>query len=531
LERSRKEMHTAVQSGGRSPKPLNGPSSQQLKSGSDSSQNMGTGSPSFPSSQPKGKKRERSDQIAEPANKRELRERSTSVNAKSDDADPASFKFDSMKAEIAKMTEKGGLVDTDAVDKLVSLIQMDRTERKLDFAARVMLADVIAATNRDECLDRFVQLKGVPVLDDWLQEASKAGKQSGDSGSPKVGDSGNKLIEDLLLALLRALDKLPVNLNALRTCNIGKTVNQMKNHKNIGIQRKARSLVDTWKKRVDAEMKNNEGKVAVSGQAVSWQGKQGFLEGPHTGNRRSGSTEPAIGCPASHLVVSKSLPAKTMLTSVALVPSKAQSPLSGASAYKQTGAGNSNSEPPSIAGEEKSTGSSQSQNNSQSCSSDHAKAVGGGSSWKEDARTSTAGSMNIGKTSGTSSRHRRSTNGLGSGSHKESNTGLGKSGLLDRSAALEKTSESGLASEKPVDALTTVPDHGNSQNRLILRIINPGRSPARGGNGSSGATLEDPPTAVPDKHDNNPKVRSKINVSSLSNNISPMKTKTGFVAE
>lgn len=522
-------MHAAVQSGGRSPKPLNGPSSsQQLKSGSDSSQNMGTGSPSFPSSQPKGKKRERSDQIVEPANKRELRERSTSVNAKSDDADPASFKFDSMKAEIAKMTEKGGLVDTEAVDKLVSLIQMDRTQRKLDLAARVMLADVIAATNQDECLDRFVQLKGVPVLDDWLQEAQKAGKQSGDSGSPKVGDSGNKLIEDLLLALLRALDKLPVNLNALRTCNIGKSVNQMKNHKNIDVQRKARYLVDTWKKRVDAEMKNNEGKIAGSGQAVSWQGKQGFLEGPHAGNRRSGSTEPAVGCPASHLVASKSLPVKTMLTPVALVPSKAQSPLSGAPAYKQAGAGNSSSEPPPVAGEEKSTSSSQSQNNSQSCSSDHAKAVGGGSSWKEDARTSTAGSMHTGKTSGSSSRHRRSTNGPGSGSHKESNTGLAKSGSLDRTGALEKTSESSLASEKPVDALTPVPDHGNSQNRLILRIINPGRSPARGGAGSSGAMSEDTPTAVVDKHDNDRKVRPKTNFSSLSNNISPMKTKTGL---
>ncbi|KAF3329153.1 TFIIS helical bundle-like domain-containing protein [Carex littledalei] len=506
LERSGKEMHAAVQSGGRSPKPLNGPSSQQLKSGSDSSQNMGTGSPSFPSSQPKGKKRERNDQITEPANKRELRERSTSMNARSDDADPASFKFDSMKAEITKMTEKGGLVDTDAVDKLVSLIQMDRTERKLDMAARVMLADVIAATNRDECLDRFVQLKGVPVLDDWLQEAQKAGKQSGDSGSPKEGDSsGNKLIEDLLLALLRALDKLPVNLNALRTCNIGKSVNHMKNHKNFDIQRKARNLVDTWKKRVDAEMKNNEGKMAGSGQTVSWQGKQGFLEGPHAGNRRSGSTEPAIRSPASHLVGSKSLPNKAMLTPVASIPSKPQSPLAGAPVYKQTGAGNSSSEPPPVAGEEKSTSSSQSQNNSHSCSSDHAKAVGGGSLWKEDARTSTAGSMHTGKTSGSSSRHRRSANGPGSGSHKESNTGLGKSGSLDRTGALDNTSQSGQASEKPVDTPTTAPDHGNSHNRLILRIINPGRSPARGGTGSSGATSEDSPAAVTDKHENDRK--------------------------
>ncbi|KAJ3694933.1 hypothetical protein LUZ60_000310 [Juncus effusus] len=511
LDRTRQEMHAAVQSGGRSPKPLNGPSSsqqqQQLKSGgSDSSQNLGTGNPSFASSQPKGKKRERSDQTAEPANKRELRDRS---NPKLEDADPAGFKFDNLKAEVAKMTDKGGLSDTEAVDKLVSMIQLDRTERKLDFPARVMLADVIANTNRDDCLDRFVQLRGVPVLDEWLQEAHKQGKNMGDSGSspsPKEGDASNnsinKPVEDLLLALLRALDKLPVNLNALRNCNIGKSVNHLKNHKNLEIQKKARFLVDTWKKRVDAEMKINDGKLAGSGQAVAWQGKPSFLEV----NRRTGSSEPVIRGPAAHLASSKSLPAKTMLNNPVTSSGqlKPQSPLSGAGAYKgaATGAGNSSSEPPAGAGEEKSTSSSQSQNNSQSCSSDHAKTLGGGSPWKEDARSSTAGSMY-------KNRQRRLVNGPpGAGPQKETinNAGAVKSGPPDRTSTVEKTSQSGVASEKHGDTTpVSAPEHGNNT-RLIVRLPNlgrsPGRSPARGT--SAGAvSSEEPSPAVTDKHETN----------------------------
>ena len=44
----------------------------------------------------------------------------------------------------------------------------------------------------------------------------------GDVSSPKDGD---KSAEESLLVLLHALDKLPVNLQALQMCNIGKSVN------------------------------------------------------------------------------------------------------------------------------------------------------------------------------------------------------------------------------------------------------------------------------------------------------------------
>lgn len=40
----------------------------------------------------------------------------------------------------------------------------------MDLMSRSMLAGVVAATEKYECLDWFVQLKGLPVFDEWLQD-------------------------------------------------------------------------------------------------------------------------------------------------------------------------------------------------------------------------------------------------------------------------------------------------------------------------------------------------------------------------
>ncbi|KAL5212971.1 hypothetical protein ABZP36_023818 [Zizania latifolia] len=485
------EMHAAVQSGGRSPKRLNGPSSAQQKSGSDSAQNCGL---------LKGKKRDRGEQGTDPA-KRD-RERSLKV----EDGESGNLKVENVKSEIAKITEKGGLLHVEAVEKLVHLMQLGRTERKIDLAGRVMLADTIAATESPDCLDRFVQLRGLPVFDDWLQEAHKG--KSGEGGSPKETD---KPMEDLLLALLRALAKLPINLTALQSCSIGKSVNHLRSHKNLEIQKKAKCLVENWKKRVDAEMKSNDVKAVVSGQAVSWPGKPGFAEISSVGNRRSGSSEPSLKSPVFQFSSSKVLTAKpgaadaaVKLSPVASGCSKLQhtQPANAAANLKEqpcksTG-GTCGPELPTVK-EEKSSSSSQSQNNSQSCSSEHAKTVG---SSKEDARSSTAASGIAGKTSGSSSRvHRRTNNGLiGSGMQKEA--AVARSSSLDRSLLQEKASQSGTVYEKGAD----IPSDQGNGHRLIVRFPNPGRSPARS---ASGGSFEDPSftgsrassPVLADKHD------------------------------
>ncbi|OAY66643.1 hypothetical protein ACMD2_12187 [Ananas comosus] len=458
LNRTGLEMHAAVQSGGRSPKrSSNSPSStQQVKSGSDTVQNS---SSSF-HSQVKGKKRDRAESGPEPVK----RDHST----KPEDVDPSNIKLDNMKAEIGKITEKGGLSNVEAVEKLVNLMLLDRTEKKIDLAGKVMLANVIAATERYDCLGKFVQLMALPVLDDWLQEAHKG--KTGDNTSPKEGDKG---VEELLLALLRALDKLPVNLNALQTSSVGKSVNNLRSHKNLEIQKKARSLVDTWKKRVDAEMKINDAKSLIAGQAVAWPGKPGFSDVSNSGNRRMGSTDLTTKSSSTQPPPSKALTSKpghsdsiTKSNLLASSSSKLHSSSTIPAAISST---------QTTIKEEKSNSSSHSQNNSQS-------------SWKDDARSSTAGSTNVSKASGGSSRHRRSNNGLigaaVSGAQKESS--LGKSASPNRTASLDKALQGGLTCEKPLD--TPVGDQGNSH-RLIVRLPNPGRSPVRSATGSA---FEDP---------------------------------------
>ncbi|GJM86804.1 hypothetical protein PR202_ga02698 [Eleusine coracana subsp. coracana] len=416
-------MHAAVQSGGRSPKRLNGASVAQQKSSSDGTQNCG------PS---KGKKRDRAEQ----GNDQAKRDRDRTV--KVDESESGSLKVENMKSEIAKITEEGGLPHAEAVEKLVHLMQLDRTERKIDFAGRVMLADIIAATESPDCLFRFVQLRGLPVLDDWLQEVHKG--KSGEGSSPKETD---KPIEEFIFALLRALAKLPINLNALQSCSIGKSVNHLRSHKNLEIQKKAKCLVENWKKRVDAEMKSNDVKAAVSGQAAPWPGKAGFSEISNAGNKRSGSSESTMKNQLSQMSSSKALTAKSG---------------AGDAVVKST---------PAVSGSSK---------------SQHMQPANFGSSWKEDARSSTAASGNASKSSGGSSRgHRRGNNGrLSSGIQKET-----VAGSLDRSSLPEKSAQSGMACEKGGD---TPSDHANGH-RLIVRFPNPGRSPARS---ASGGSLEDP---------------------------------------
>lgn len=265
-------MQAAVQTGGSSTRPLSGvPSSQQLKSGSEAL-NASAVCPSLS----KGKKRERVDQNLDPSK----RERSVKL----DDNDSGVSKHErNMKAEdIASIIDKdGGFFNFMGVDRLVQLMQQERVEssRKCTDTAsrRSMLAGVIAASERDDCLNRFVQQGGLTLLDDWLQEAQRG--VSGDTLSPK---EGGKVSEELLLVLLQALDRLPVNLEALKTCIVGKSVNHLRTHKNPEIQKRARKLVDVWKKRVDAEMKSVGEVKTGSNHGISWSCKQPSPDSMHT---------------------------------------------------------------------------------------------------------------------------------------------------------------------------------------------------------------------------------------------------------
>ncbi|XWS48132.1 hypothetical protein CRYUN_Cryun13aG0046700 [Craigia yunnanensis] len=169
-----------------------------------------------------------------------------------------------LKSEIAKIAKKGGLEDSEGVEKLVQLMVPGKNEKKIDLVSRSMLAGVIAATHKFDCLSRFVQLRGLPVFDEWLQEVHKG----------KI---------------------------ALQLCNIGKSVNHLHSHKNIEIQKKASSLVDTWKKRVEAEMDAKSG----SNQAVPWSARRYPSEVSHSGSKHSGPSEVAVKGSVPQLSASK----------------------------------------------------------------------------------------------------------------------------------------------------------------------------------------------------------------------------------
>ncbi|KAG7954643.1 hypothetical protein I3843_11G029600 [Carya illinoinensis] len=477
LRKTQSEMHATLQSGGRSPKPMSGPTStSQLKGASDSVQNSASSVPSLV----KGKKRERGDQASEPVK----RERTT----KADDGDSCHSRMESsLKSETAKITEKGGLIDSQGVERLVQLMQADRTEKIIDLAGRSILVGVIAATDKFDCLSRFVQLRGLPVLDEWLQEIHK-----GKLGDGSVSKDGDKSVEEFLLVLLRALDKLPVNLQALQMCNIGKSVNHLRTHKNLEIQKKARSLVDTWKKRVEAEMNINDSRSG-SNQPVPWP-RTRLHEVSHGGNRHSGaSTDVAIKSSVPQLSASKTASVKVVQGestsrtvsaspgSMKPVPSNAHSITNLKDGQPRHAAGVASDFPLSTARDEKSSSSSQS-HNSQSCSSDHTKTGLSG----KDKRSPTAGSVSGNRKSGGSSRHRKPINGHPGSTHSGAQKESGSSrSSLHKNPASEKQSQSGLSCEKALDG----PGIEGNSHKLIVKIPNRVRSPAQS---VSGASFEDP---------------------------------------
>ncbi|CAK9206149.1 unnamed protein product [Sphagnum troendelagicum] len=508
LERTKLEMQAAVQSGGPSPRALTGPisSSPQPKVSAESVQNA-----TIYSLPGKGKKRERADQNLDPSK----RER----NVKFDDPDTSTLKRErSMKLdEIAAILDKdGGLLNVGVVERLVQLMPNDPhdgTGKVADVLAhRTMLAGVIAATENAECLNQFVSLGGLRLLDEWLQEAHKG--KVGDGGSPKECDKG---VEDLLLGLLRALDRLPVDLKALKTCSVGKSVNHLRSHKNLEIQKKARRLVDVWKKRVDAEMKASGEAKPGSGHGISWSYKQSAAELVHPLTKIGSGGIPEVAVKSSGAFAGN---AKVTLngTNSGDAPVK---PLSVVPAVSKTASAlspdlpaakdSNNSKLPAVnispdmpanpVKEEKSSSSSHTLSNGHSWGSAAGKGSGN-TTWKEDVKTSVPLCVN-GSSKASSAGSPRLPNGQNkvvpgasvSGGSKEA--GGGKPLVWTRSAGTEKA----------VGSVAT-PETSSSQQRLIVRIPNPGKSPAQ----TSGGPAD---VAAPASRSSSPSVLERHSSTSL----------------
>lgn len=400
----------------------------------------------------KSKKRERIDQSLDNL-KREKHPKEEEMEPKRE----RTMRFEEFAALAGK---EGGLTSTSHVDQLVQVMAHERADGSKNLVDvvphRILLAGIVAKTEKEDCLAHFVRFGGLPLLDDWLQEAHKG--RLGD-GHHKESD---KTLEELLLSLLRALERLPVDLDALKTCNVGKSVNLLKSHKNNEVQKKARKLVDTWKKRVNAEMNLlDEAKSGVN-STMTWS------------SRPSVETLASKGCFAGGLKSS----ASAQMAINGSGPSGEATSISGYKDVADTTVFKNNSSKAHVSGvsevvaaikEEKSCSSSQSQNNSHSWCSGSGKGVG---AWKEEGKAASVVSVGN-KTTGTALR----SHSKGQYSTTTS-TGLQRdpSGRHKTSGS-EKTNYAALLDKKGSEGAN------HSGQRLIVRLPNPGRSPAHSTSG------------------------------------------------
>ncbi|KAH7300756.1 hypothetical protein KP509_24G078000 [Ceratopteris richardii] len=393
--------------------------------------------------QAKSKKRERMDQSSESV-KRERQ-------AKEEDIDPKrepTMKFE----DFISIAEKDkGLTSLFVVDHFLQVMALERIDGSKSLADivshRIKLVEIIAATEKEDCLNKFVRLGGLPILDDWLQEAQK-GKLG--NGHHKENDRTG---DELLLSLLRALEKLPVDLDALKTCYVGKSVNFLKGHRNPEVQRKARKIVDFWKKRVHAEMNlRDEAKAGLNNTtACSSQANADLLTSKHGSKsnasaqlNRNGSSpngEEASGSGCKEAVE---------LSSLRNISSKSHV--------------NVASEVVTTLKEEKSCSSSYSQNNSHSwCSASAGKA---GGSLKEEGKVPAVLSAGNKSAVTTLRSHSKGHNPIVTSTVSQRDS-MGK----HKTSGLEKVTSSIISDKKAAEVV----NHGNQ--RLIVRLPNPGRTP------------------------------------------------------
>jgi hypothetical protein len=95
--------------------------------------------------------------------------------------------------------------------------------------------NALAVTANEECLQHFVQLDGVAFLTKWFQDVQSCSKDSSSAA------------QDLMLAILTALDGLPDTARAPASCGVLlPTVQNLLVHANAEVSQKARVLCQKW---------------------------------------------------------------------------------------------------------------------------------------------------------------------------------------------------------------------------------------------------------------------------------------------
>ncbi|KAI3807698.1 hypothetical protein L1987_23632 [Smallanthus sonchifolius] len=139
---------------------------------------------------------------------------------------------------------ENGLTTPDRVNKLIAVIQSEKDVEVNSFGHSFgqttqqwsKVATIIAATENKDCLDHFIQLNGLIFIDKWLKDAQKL-----------KNDDENGLLEELIVSLLRALEKLQIDDKRLFSSAIMKTVQDLVANNYHTVREKAKELCDNWK--------------------------------------------------------------------------------------------------------------------------------------------------------------------------------------------------------------------------------------------------------------------------------------------
>ncbi|CAI9753380.1 unnamed protein product [Fraxinus pennsylvanica] len=147
-----------------------------------------------------------------------------------------------MLEDFFTLTEmNNGLTAPIHVRELLALMEKERDyiAKNVGDATRQwsIVAKAIATTENKDCLDLFVQLDGLQLMDIWLKDAQKFSNDTNDSS-----------VEESITHLLGALEKLHVDNVKLVSCGIWTTVENLLGHNSPKVQLRAKTLFDSWKK-------------------------------------------------------------------------------------------------------------------------------------------------------------------------------------------------------------------------------------------------------------------------------------------
>lgn len=124
----------------------------------------------------------------------------------------------------------GGLSETRWVGRLVELMR-----ETANTEGREYLLKVVLATPDRPTLTRFIQLGGVELLGQWINEHRK-----------QTGQEDRQVLH----TMLSCLNKLNISRETMQRTEIGKVVNSLSKHTDSSISAKAASIVAKWKKQI-----------------------------------------------------------------------------------------------------------------------------------------------------------------------------------------------------------------------------------------------------------------------------------------